>query len=329
MKCPDYRRRLARLRNAFTENGLDGVLVNSLNDIYYYTGKVLSEGDPGFLLVTRKAKTLFISELDNELMGPGVRAMGSMKSFREELSGIGRLGYDESNMSVSLFRVLRARSWRPFSDAIRAQRMIKDGYEIAQLRQAARATLRVVGSLSMRGRSEFQVQTDIIHGMRMLGKTPAFSPLVAAGKNSAYVHHIPNMARISRGLVIVDSGACHNHYNADITRMFPLGLTAKEDRLVEECESIQKELIGMARPGVPFSSIQKRFQKLMTSMGHTVMHSFGHGLGLGVHERPGGGDVLEKDMVITVEPGIYKKGLGGCRVEDMVLVDENPVVLSR
>jgi Xaa-Pro aminopeptidase len=328
MVKPDYGGRLAGLRKAFTQEGLEGVLVSSLNDIYYYTGKALSRGDMGFLLVTRKARTLFVSGLDNELAGPGIRIMESLKSLRRELSGLGRLGYDERNLTVFTFRKLRTGPWKPFSEGIKSQRMLKDSYEIAQIREAARATLKVLGSLKVEGKTEFQVGTEILHKTRLLGKTPAFDPLVAAGRNSAFVHHIPGRIRISRGLVVVDSGACHNHYNADITRMFPIRTTAREDGMLECCMVLQAELIDMARPGTPFSSIQKRYQKGLKSMGYPVMHSFGHGLGLGVHEGPSGRDVLEKGMVITVEPGLYKKGLGGCRVEDMVLVDEKPVLLS-
>ena len=326
---PDYERRLAGLRQAFTERGLEGVLVSSLNDIYYYTGKALSKGDLGFLLVTRRTRTLFVSGLDNELEGPGVRVVEGLKSLRGELSGLGRLGYDERNLSVFTFRKLRTGPWKPFSEGIKSQRIVKDRYEIEQIMQAARATLKVVGSLKVEGKTEFQVETEIVHDIRMLGKTPAFDPLVAAGRNSAFVHHIPGQARISRGLVIVDSGACHNHYNADITRMFSIRPSATEERMLEGCRSLQEELIEMARPGVSFSSIQKRYQKGLKSVGYPVMHSFGHGVGLNVHEGPSGRDVLEKGMVITVEPGLYKKGLGGCRFEDMILVDEKPVQLSR
>lgn len=325
---PDHRKRLAGLRELFLDRGLDGVLVSGLNDIYYYTGKALSGGDMGFLLVTRKSKKLFVSGLDNELEGPGVSIMKGLRSLKRELRGAGRLGYDEGNLSLSVFRELRSAGWRPFSEGIKSQRMVKDRYETGQLRQAARATLRVLASLRPGGKTEFQVGTEIIHGMRLLGKTPAFDPLVAAGGNSAFVHHVPGRKRISRGLVIVDSGACHNRYKADITRMFPIRATAREERMVGECVSLQEELIDLARPGTRFSDLQEAYCRGLKSLGYPVMHSFGHGLGLGVHERPSSRDVLEKGMVITVEPGIYKKGVGGCRVEDMVLVADKPVVLS-
>lgn len=325
---PDYGRRLAGLREALADKGLDGVLVSSLNDIYYYTGKAVSRGGLGFLLVTRKARILFVSGLDNELAGPGVRVVEDLKPLRRELSGLGRLGYDERNLSVFTFRKLRTGHWKPFSEGIKSQRMVKDRYEIEQIREAAQATLKVAGSLEVEGKTEFQVETEIVHKIRLLGKTPAFDPLVAAGRNSAFVHHIPGQARISRGFVVVDLGACHNHYNADITRMFMIRPSAREEGMLEGCRSLQEELAGMAMPGTTFSSIQKRYQKGLKSMGYPVMHSFGHGLGLSVHEGPSGGDVLEKGMVLTVEPGLYKNGLGGCRLEDMVLVDENPVLLS-
>jgi Xaa-Pro aminopeptidase len=329
MGGPNYGRRLARLRGAFQEKGLDGVLLSSTNDIYYYTGKAPSGGGFGLLLVTKKSRTLFVSGLDNELEGPGVRLFSDMKSLRGELKVPGRLGYDEGNLSVAAFRRLRTGSWRPFSEGIKPLRIIKDSYEVAQLREAARRTLKIIRSLRPGGKSEFQVATEILHRIRMLGDVPAFEPLVVAWRNTSYVHHVPNRTRISRGLVIVDMGVRHNRYNADITRVFSIRPSGREERMMGQCREIQEELIEMARPGTGFSSIQKRYEKLMKSLGYPVLHSFGHGVGLGVHERPRGKDILEKGMVLTVEPGIYKKGLGGCRFEDMVLVDDKPVVLSR
>jgi Xaa-Pro aminopeptidase len=329
MPRPDHEQRVSSLREAFVKKGLDGVVVTSHNDIYYYTGKALARGDPGFLLVTRKGKTLYVSFLDNELEGQGVKIINKLKGLKRDFQKAGRLGFDEMNMSVYFYRRIKSGSWKFFSDELKALRMVKDRHEISLLRRAAKETSGMIKSLRIRGKTEFEVASDILRKMREKGFEPAFDPIVASGKYSAFVHHIPGKALIRKGLVIVDTGLKHKRYNSDVTRTFCFGLNRAEERMVESCRNIQAELIDMARPGISFSKIQKRYEGSLKFLGYQLMHSFGHGVGLGVHERPRGNDILEKGMVITVEPGIYRKGVGGCRIEDMVLVKDKPEVLSR
>ncbi len=329
MPSPDLESRLSRLRQAMEEEGLDCALVNSIKDIFYYTGHRISGDDMGFLLVTGESSTLFVSTLYIDLQGPGVRIMDSLREVKDALGKAGRVGYDEKNLSVLMFSRLRTGTWKTFSERLKSLRMVKDQYEISQIRHACRNTLRIFSALELRGRTEFSVASDILREIRDAGDTPAFDPLVLAGKRSASIHSLPGMSTIKRGLVIADFGSCHNGYNSDLTRTFFLNPTKREKTIMEHCAFIQAELIDMAVPGTKFSDIQKRYDELMKAKGYTVLHGFGHGLGLSVHERPSQKDVLEKGMVLTVEPGIYVKGTGGCRIEDDVLVSGKPVVLSR
>jgi Xaa-Pro aminopeptidase len=328
MDKPDYPARLSRLRDTFLEKGLDGVVANSLKDVYYYTGKAVTKGDFGFLVVTKKASTLYVTTLDNGLDGPGVRIIDDLKTIRGDLKSMGRLGYDEKNMSVMLFRKLRTGTWSPFMKTLKSLRMVKDKFEISQIKGACQDTMTALKSLKLQGRAEFDVATDIFCSIRSMGDTIAFEPVVASGRNSSNVHHIAGKSVITGGPVIIDMGACRNMYNSDVTRTFMINPAPAESRMLDDCRRIQDELFSMATPGTPFSDIQKRFESLMKPLGHRVFHSFGHGVGLSVHERPSGKDVLEKGMVLTVEPGIYKKGIGGCRWEDTVLVADKPIRLS-
>ncbi len=328
MKRPDHGERISRLRDAFSAGGLQGAVLTSLNDIYYYTGKAVNRSDFGLLAVTMKSATLYVTSLDNALEGPGVRIVNDLRRVREELKPLGKLGYDEKNISVMLFRKLRAGPWSPFTKALKSLRMVKDSYEIAMIGKACRNTMSVMGSLKLAGVKEFDVATEIFCRLRSMGDTEAFDPVVSSGANSSNVHHTPGMSVIRKGPVIIDMGACHSMYRSDVTRTFMISPTKEQSRMLQECREIQEELFSMATPGTGFSDIQKRFESLMKPLGHAVMHSFGHGVGLGIHERPSGDDVLEKGMIITVEPGIYSKTLGGCRWEDTVLVSDRPVRLS-
>jgi Xaa-Pro aminopeptidase len=326
---PDYGRRLEKLRDSFTGKGLDGVFISSLRDIYYYTGKEISKPDPGFLLVTGKKSTLFVSTLNNMLEGPGVRILTDFRELKKELKSAGKLGFDEGNLTVMLHRRFGSPSWKPFSESLKAIRAVKDRYEILQMRNAVSATLRIFGSLVLKGKQERGVVAEIHHKTRLGGNVPAFEPIVASGRNSAFIHYRPGKPKITRGLVIVDMGVRCNGYCSDLTRTFAISPGPKEKSMLERCQEIQSELIDMAVPGTRFGDIEKRYEESMKSSGFPLLHGFGHGIGLSVHERPSGNDTLEKGMVLTVEPGIYRKGMGGCRIEDMVLVGDKPSVISR
>ena len=115
---------------------------------------------------------------------------------------------------------------------------------------------------------------------------------------------------------IVDFGARFNWYCCDITRTF--AGTSKEWKTTKEAvKNIQEEIIDFVKPGVGMEDIKKLYEKLMGKHRYKIHHSFGHGIGLEVHEQITG--KLKENMVITVEPGVYKHS-GGCRIEDTILV---------
>jgi Xaa-Pro aminopeptidase len=164
--------------------------------------------------------------------------------------------------------------------------------------------------------------------IRKAGLSPSFEPIVSSGRNTWKVHYTPGSSRIGRGPVIVDMGVVYRNYCSDLTRTFMIDPIPIQEKMLALSRDIQSDLISMCVPGTAFSDIQNAYEKALKSNGFKVLQSFGHGIGLSVHERPGRDDVLEKNMVLAVEPGIYKKGIGGVRIEDMVLVGKKPRVLS-
>lgn len=326
---PDHPGRLSELRKALASKRLDGAFLTSFNDIFYYTGHGFTGDDLAFLLVTKKESALYVSTLSNDLEGPGVRILSDFGVMKKEIRAAGRLGFDDRNMSVHRYNRLGSPKWRPISGELKSLRMVKDRYEIAQLKAAASETLKIFKALRPKGRTEIDVLNDIHLRIRKAGLAPSFDPIVASGKHSAFIHTKPGLRRISKGLVIVDMGLRKNMYASDLTRMFCYDLNSREKLLLDETRRIHSELIGMATPGRKFSDLQDHYSKSLKKLGCPVMQSFGHGIGLSVHERPGKDDVLEAGMVLTVEPAIYKKGVGGSRIEDMVLVSDKPRILSK
>jgi Xaa-Pro aminopeptidase len=317
-------KRISALKNLASEAGLDAVLINSIHDIFYYTGKTIRKEDVAFLLVPVRGKPrLFPSALSNEIKGDEhllVKPItGKSGVVRRELARFRKIGFDERNMSVYLYNRLRTGSWKPFSAGIKKTRQVKDRGELNLMGKAIKVTLKCF-RLRIRGRTEIELASEIERLIRKSGAEPSFPPIVSSGSNSGFIHHIPERSRIGRGLVIMDCGARLGGYCSDLTRTFLLSETPVQRRIFQDVEEMQGELIDTVRPGIRFRDVQERYEQLMKSGGYKVFHLFGHGVGLSVHEGPGPGDVLEPGMVLTVEPGVYEEKRGGCRIEDMVVV---------
>jgi Xaa-Pro aminopeptidase len=167
--------------------------------------------------------------------------------------------------------------------------------------------------------------------MRRAGSegTP-FPTIVASGKNSWLPHASATTKKINRReLVVVDVGAIYKGYVSDLTRTFALSPTKKQLALVQLVKRAQRAAISRIRDGTKAADVDSAARKLLTSAGFARFspHGTGHGVGMEIHEPPSlapeSEDILKAGMTITVEPGVYVKGLGGARWEDMVLVKRN------
>jgi Xaa-Pro dipeptidase len=164
------------------------------------------------------------------------------------------------------------------------------------------------------------------------GDGVSFGPIVLAGERSALPHGEPGDREIRRGeLLLVDFGTSHHGYHCDITRTFVVGAEPDElQRRVHGAVLAANEAgRGAARSGVTASELHHVCQADLHGPqweGWTKFRT-GHGLGLDIHEPPsvvaGNQSRLEAGMVFTVEPGLYREGWGGVRIEDDVLVTEN------
>ena len=336
MEIHDFPSRIKKLRALMEKNRLEACLLNSKNDVYYYTGKDI--GDSCFLLVPKNSKPcIFVTSLSNDI--ESTKDFNSI--FIKEVSDISRrlkrfkrIGFDEYSTNYKVFSELKKSGpvLRPAASIIKEPRMVKDEWEMKQVAEAAAIARKIMSSLGeISGMSETEVSESIESSFRKAGAKPSFDTIVASGKHSAFVHHKPNRIVIKQSdLVIIDTGVIFSNYCSDMTRTFCKKPGPKEKRIMENISEIQAELIDMAREGVKYDDLEKRYESLMKKKGFKILHSFGHGIGLNVHERPSKGDVLKSGMVITVEPGAYIKNFGGCRIEDMVIVRKGrPEILTR
>lgn len=328
---PDYRGRLKKLRELAKEKGIDAVLLSSPRDITYYTGSSLT-GDAAFLLVGMKSKPLLmvscLSNYTHETRTANVCFISEFRDIIREIKGYRKIGFDEKNLSTGVFLKLKGIRLRPFASHIKAPRMVKEGWEVKQIKKAIGITEGFFRKTRLLGRTEEEVAREIMKKTIELGLRESFSPIIAAGRNSSFIHYLPGRKKISAGdMVIMDIGVRFNGYCSDLTRTFCRKPEKKQKQVYEDLLNIQSEVIDNIRSGVRFDVIDRFSSNLYKKRGYKKMHSIGHGVGLSVHEKPVSEDTIQNGMVFTVEPGIYIKKWGGCRVEDILHVKNNKAVL--
>lgn len=254
--------------------------------------------------------------------------------------GAKTVGYEES-MSVGEFRefkeALKAFKLRPADAVIEAKRAIKTEEEIGFIKRAqaiAESALKKAISAAKPGMTERELMAEINYNMVVGGADKySFETITAFGANSAQPHHHPSDVKLERDdLILVDMGAKYRGYCSDMTRTFCLGDPGEKlAKVYEIVKSAQEYAIQNIKAGMTCNDADALAREYITANGYgdCFGHSFGHGVGIDIHEFPRVGSgteiVLQPNMVITAEPGIYVPELGGVRIEDMLVVKQDGV----
>jgi Xaa-Pro dipeptidase len=181
------------------------------------------------------------------------------------------------------------------------------------------------------GVSELQVLAICMRSMHENGgEELAFTPEVSFGKMTEVCAAPASGNKLEDGdLVLFDLGCIYQHYVGDLSRACLYGRESRERRsILEAVAKAQKTAIEAVRPGVIASELDAIARDVVRQAGYGDFfnHGLGHGLGLDHHEPPfieeGSQTPLRPGMVFTVEPGVYVPGIGGARIEDVVLVTE-------
>jgi Xaa-Pro aminopeptidase len=338
------RGRIDRLRFSFAALHADALLVSHLPNIRYLCG---FSGSAGLLLVEQSRSTLFTDsrytfQAREEVSGARVRiaTKGLLRGVGEALrSRRGRIwvAYSSGHVTVTQMQALKRASgsrvrWVGDTNSVENLRVIKDADELARMRAAAdlisKVFIQVVPAIKP-GVTELDLAAEIEYAMKRRGATgPSFDTIVASGARTAWAHAQPTPKPLKKSeLVVMDQGAILRGYCSDMTRTVFLGRAPKNVRrlygAVLEAQQAAKRAIG---PGVTAGAVDAAARSVLRRQGlaRYFTHSTGHGLGLEVHEMPriGRGEdyVLREGMVLTVEPGVYIRDVGGIRIEDDVVV---------
>jgi Xaa-Pro aminopeptidase len=262
-------------------------------------------------------------------------------SLSEELSG--RVGFEADAVTYAAYQTLDGGSLElvPQRGVVEALRAVKDDNELALVRRAGEITSEAFARLAEEpfvGRTEQELAWRLESLYHELGADGvAFPAIVAEGANGATPHaHVRNTPIPERTTVVIDSACSVGGYMSDCTRTFATGeLLERLAEAYEVTKRAQQAGLDAVRPGVSGREADAAARAVVddAGFGEEFGHGLGHGLGMLVHEAPRlsqeSEDTLEVGNVVTVEPGIYLAGLGGIRIEDLVIVrDDGPEILT-
>lgn len=345
--------RLRSLRDALARADLDALLVSALPNIRYLAG---FSGSNALLLVTAKDCVLFTDFRYATQVGDEV---GNAASVRIEntslwtglwkemagLAGVVRIGFESAHMLHRDFQRLLEQGvrwqWRPVVDLVEPQRECKDAGEVALIVKAidiAECALRATVPSLRAGLTETAIAGLLEHNLRVAGAEAfAFPSIVASGPRSALPHARASDRMVARGdWLLLDFGAVHHGYCSDITRTFVIGKATAEQRdvygVVLEANRRASGALRCGMTGLAADAVAREYIHAR-GFGEAFGHSLGHGIGLEIHEAPRLAKTndmpLVAGVVVTIEPGIYREGWGGVRIEDDVLLTEDgPRVLT-
>ena len=186
------------------------------------------------------------------------------------------------------------------------------------------------------GMTETEVAALLEYKMRKLGaQGPSFPTIVAFGPHAAVPHHETGNTKLQFGdEILIDFGCKVNGYCSDITRTFLFGDDGKHEEFKKAYQAVLtahelvKEKLVSGMTGVEADAIARDYLKAC-GYGELFTHSLGHGVGLNIHERPSlsikGEQALCDGMVFSDEPGVYKVGEYGIRIEDTVTLQNGKV----
>jgi Xaa-Pro aminopeptidase len=337
--------RLSALQGLLHEQHLDGMLLSSLANVRYLTG---FSGSNALVFVTARGDVTLFTDFRYqtqvmEEVADGVRVIiassslwSELWSFLPSLPSLEVVGFESAHLLHRDFERLLAEGarwqWRPARDLVEGLRERKDAGEVALIEIAASMA---TGALAVTlpqirpGLRETEIAGMLEKALRDAGSEGfPFPTIIASGPRSALPHARSSERKVEFGdLLLIDFGAVHSGYCSDITRTVVVGTASPEQRDVYDAvREAQDRACRDVRAGLRGREADALARDYLRSVGlaEEFGHSLGHGIGLEVHEGPRlastADAILPLDAVVTVEPGVYRAGWGGVRIEDDVLL---------
>ena len=343
--------RRAALAVQLDREGLGALLVTHPPNVRYLSGFT---GSAGFLLVTTQHATLvtdfrYATQAPDE--APGVDVQVERVNLWDRLgrllaqAPVDTLGIEGAVLTVRdaerVGGLTRARI-TPAPELVERLRASKSPEEVATIRAAADLAHEALAEILpgvRAGRREIDIASELEAALRRRGSEwHPFPTIVASGPRAALPHARSSEREVRSGeFVLIDFGAQVDGYCSDITRTVAVGRADDRQRtiysLVAEAQLRARTHVRAGLPGRDADALA-RDVIAARGFGDAFGHSLGHGIGLEVHEAPRlartAEGVLAEGAVVTIEPGVYRPGWGGVRIEDdVVLGADGPEILTQ
>ena len=345
----DHAARLAMIQPRLPlGNGCDALLFTDLVDVRWLTGFT---GSNGWAVLTADELILGTdgrygdrARAETATSGATVIAETSRVKLHEQLLRVLEaarcVGLDPTSTSHAEWqRLAQDITLEPTDSLVGLQRQMKDAAEIERMAAAAAAADAALAEVEPillatvdAPVTEADIRNELEYRMRLHGADDrSYETIVASGPDhAARPHHEATDRRIVEGdTVIIDVGALVDGYHSDMTRSYVIGEPTEEQRRIYALvESSHSAGVAAVRPGISARELDAVCRDVFDQAGHLdwYLHGTGHGVGLVIHEppfqSPASDEVLHVGNVVTVEPGLYRVGFGGFRIEDLLVVTE-------
>ena len=335
---------LEAIRNALSGKGLDAILLTGPSNVFYATGF------PGFdctALVTGKGSWVFTDGRYIEAATNSIRSAQVVLTDREHPltarikevlgdCGITRLGIEERSLSYQSYlsyseklgvELVPAQS---VPDGLRASKSPEEQEIMIQAQRIAEQAFNETLKHLRMDMTESELAAELVYRMVLLGGSDkSFDPIVVSGEKSSMPHGVPENRTLRKGFLTIDFGVKYKGYCSDTTRTICLGEPTEEMRRIYETVRLAQQAgIDAARGGVIGSEVDAAARKVIADAGYGpyFSHSFGHSLGIDIHEAPNAAPTEQRPLpvgaVVSAEPGIYLPGRFGVRIEDVMILTE-------
>jgi Xaa-Pro aminopeptidase len=354
------RDRMDRVRRRMGELEVDALLLSHGADLPWLTGYramplerltmlVLPvSGDPHLVVPILEAPRVAAAD-DLFTLDPwsdGEEPIDVVASLLDSVRGDGKLRLAVSDRAwatsvLSLQARIPGADWFGSSLVTSPVRAVKDASEVEALRRAGAAADKVAaalqgGAVPLIGRTEAEVSNRLAALLVEQGHHQVNFAIVGSGPNAASPHHEPGARVIGRDeTVVCDFGGAYSldgdvGYCSDITRTVVTGAPSPEvERCYRVLEEAQAQAVAAARAGVTAEHVDGVARDIIVGagLGEFFVHRTGHGIGIEEHEDPylvaGNDQPLQVGNAFSVEPGIYRAGSFGMRLEDIVVIGED------
>jgi len=335
-------KRIGNILKKIKDKDYDGMVITEFNNIFY-----LSNYNPSSFAVCllKENPIIFTTAMDKELAEKAssievkeFKSIGDLKKvFQEEK--LEKIAI-EKNLPIASYKKLISdktggENWDlSIEDFLEKERMLKSNFELKNIKKATEIAHKSFLEIDIREKqmekyTDWEIAYELGYLMRSNGADEeSFETIVATGSNTSLPHARCENKSLEN-IVLMDWGCKYNMYCSDTSRTMIDEDNTKEKEIFDIVLEAHDSAIAGIKSGIKACEIDKIARSVIDEYGYgdNFIHSTGHSLGLDVHETPSiskkDETILEENMVITVEPGIYLKGEFGVRIEDMVIVGKN------